>query len=292
MVNTAPTMGNLKRALLKSKIDEIIKLSTIPAVLEKIMNVTEDSNSTVEDLVKVIEHDQAIASRIVGVSNAIFYGFPRRISSISQAIIVLGFEMVKGLAISVTVFKGISKSNKANVTSLWEHSFNVAIAAVLIAEKSGLVSKDSAFLAGLLHDIGRPVLFQLFSDEYMKTSGDNIETLLELEQEAFGATHPEAGAMFAEKCKLPDTCITSIRYHHNPRNYRLRDNGDPLAYLVPIIYLADLIVADGREHSENYRGISSAHAEILKSVNITGQMLAEVEEMISGVRAESNKYYN
>lgn len=279
-------MSDLKKNILRGRIDELAKVSTVPSILKKIIEVIEDKNSSVADLEKVIEHDQSIALRIVGVSNAVFYGFPRRISSISQAILVLGFDMVKGLAVSTAVFNALSKENSEMVLNLWTHSFEVALAASELAGKTGCVAKDSAFMTGLLHDIGRPIFYQLFGKQYCDIASLGKIELVQAEEGLFGATHTEAGAWFAEKCKLPENCVTAIKLHHWPELYRI-DHNDPLSCLIPVVYLADLLAEEGPVCM-----LSPAHTRVLTSLGVTKEMIAEIKALMSPLREEIKKYYS
>lgn len=284
-------MLSLKKEALKEKIFEIIKVSTIPSILKRIIEVTEDNHSTVSDLEKIIEHDQATASRVVGISNAVYYGFPRKISSISQAILVLGFEMVKGLAISTAAFKCAEKDKRVCLITLWRHSFEVALTSVTIAERTGLVNRDSAFLAGLLHDIGRPILYQLYGQNYLDVIGHDINSLLMIEEEVFGAAHPEAGSWFADKCKLPTECVKAIRFHHNPENI-LEGNGSAAPWLVSITYIADILNSEGNDCSEKSTIVSTKHAEILKSLKLDSAGLDGIKETVEAVKKGTNGYFD
>lgn len=268
----------LKKEELRSRILEIIKISTIPSMMKKIMEVAEDPASTVSDLEKLIEQDPAIASRVVAVSNAVFYGFSRKINSISQAILVLGFEMVKGLAVSTTVFNIRQPGFARELAALWGHSFECAMASVLLARKTGLVTKESAFLAGLLHDIGMPIMVQTCGVLYIEkfNSGDGSN---EKEEESFGASHAEAGAWFADKCKLPQDCVMAIRHHHKPSGC-LKDNNRAPA-LVDITYLAN-IVAKGKKPT----GIDLEFQKVLKGLAITGDDFEAISTEFAGIKGE------
>lgn len=275
-----------KKVSLKSKVLEVIKISTIPDMLRKIMEVTEDPKTGVADLEKIIEHDQSIASRVVGVSNAVFYGFPRKISSISQAILVLGFEMVKGLAISTTVFNTVSVTNRANLTDLWRHSFRVAMASVVVAKRTGLVNRESAFLAGLLHDIGRPILYQVCGKEYLDLCALD-KNCLEREAEVFGATHAEAGAWFADKCKLPDDCVRAIKFHHTPEAFI--SEGNLASPLSAIVYLGNLVAIDRKDA---YALISTHHAAVLKALGLDTRALVELTEEMAELKGDITAFYS
>lgn len=266
---------HIKKAAVRSRIDEITKVSSIPSMMKKIMEVAEDPGSAVTDLEKLIAHDQAIASRVVAVSNAAFYGFPRKINSISQAIMVLGFEMVKGLAVSTTIFNIKLSRHAKELGALWAHSFECAMASTLLARYSGLATKDSAFLAGLLHDIGKPLMIQACGDNYLETlSTDGLSP--EKEEELLGASHTEAGMWFAEKCKLPIDCVMAILHHHAPSEYIKETTRNPA--LVQITYLANITAKGGKENAS-----SQEFKETLRAVSISdedyGALLAEFEKL-------------
>lgn len=270
---------------LKKQVDELVKVSTVSSILHKIIKVIEDKKSSIRDLEKVIEHDPVIASRVVGVSNAVYYGFPRRISSISQAILVLGFEMVKGLAISTTVFNGLANGKSDFVIGLWTHSFEVAIASSILAGKTGAVSKDSAFMTGLLHDVGRPILYQLFGEKYSSLEKLGKHELIKGEERLFGASHAEVGSWFADKCKFPEECVKAINRHHLPELYTSRTDS-PLSNLVPVVYLADLLAEAGPSCL-----LSKAHTRILSTLGLNSQSLVDIQNEILSMHEDIKKYY-
>ena len=275
-----------KKSLLRAKVLEILKVSTVPSVLKKIIEVTEDTNSGVCDLEAVIEHDQAIAARVVAVSNAVFYGFPRKINSIHQAILVLGFDMVKGLAISTTIFEAMNTRARSFLASLWGHSFEVAMASVMISRQSGKVNNEIAFLAGLLHDIGRPILLQVLNKEYLEVCAFD-RNCVEREREVFGADHAEVGAWFLDKSKLPEECEHAILFHHAPEECLEKTGGIPA--LVEIVYLANIVVT---EQKEKYALLSPVHWRVLKDLNLTGEDLEKFSAEIAGLRNEIRSYYD
>ncbi len=276
---------------LRVKVEELTKVATIPTILTRIIELTESRDSSIKDLEKVIEHDQAIASRVVGISNAVYYGFPRKITSISQAILILGLDMVKGLAISTIVLKAACTLEKAIINSMWSHSFETAMTSVLVAERSGLVNKDSAFLAGLLHDIGRPIMCQLFGREYTDISDEDSNRLVKIENYLFGGGHDEVGAWFAEKCGLPPECVAAILYHHNPENC-VAKGGAAMPPLVPIIYLSNLITVDGKENNGRYTSISGVQAEAIKALNLDRDSLDEIRHTVDGFKEHVSDYYS
>lgn len=253
----------LMKENLRVVILDLVKVSTIPSIMKRVMEVADDPMAGVGDLEKVIENDPAIASRVVAVSNAVFYGFPRKINSISQAILVLGFEMVKGLAISTTVFNASHPGASRQLADIWGHSFKCAMASVLLARKTGLLTKESAFLAGLLHDIGKPLMAQACGERYLEAIGcDGFSTADE--EDEFGTCHAEAGAWFADKCKLPEECVAAIRYHHGPSEVI---TGESVPAIVTVTYLADIIASSGPLPAEK----EPERERLLEAVGLTDQ---------------------
>lgn len=270
---------------LRERVAELTKVSTIPCVLKKIIEVIDDKGSTVHDLEKVIERDQAIASRLVAASNTAFYGFPRKICSISQAVLVLGFEMVKGLAISTAVFNGLSKQGFPWLKEMWCHSFETAIASSMLAGHTGAVSKETAFMAGLLHDIGRPILYQIYGSRYAEISSMSNIDLVENEEAAFGATHADVGRWFADRCMFPVETVDAISFHHSPEIHKAPVGGTSDT-LVPVVYLANIISTE-----RDGVFLSPTHARLMKRLNLAPSAICEVDDYLSGSKDEMRKFF-
>lgn len=270
-----------RKDALREKVNGMMNVSTVPTVLKKIMDLTGNPNTVIHDLVKVIERDQAIAMRVVAASNAAYYGFSGKIRTISQAILILGFDLVRGLAITTTVFNSMPSEEKERLLELWAHSFETAQAAALIAQRTGAIEKESAFLAGLFHDIGRPVLLQACDNDSGISPFDR--NTFEEEEKAFGADHAEVGSWFAGRFKLPEDGTLAIRYHHKPEACA---KPTKLPHMVAIIYLANRIVA-GNETSAP----SPEHEGILASLKLTKEDLAMIGEEIAGFKETVRSYY-
>lgn len=171
--------------------------------------------TSMKDLGNVISSDQAITSKLLRMVNSAYYGFPRRISTISQALVVIGVEGLRSLIMGLSV-QSLFKSEVGNV--LWTHSVCTAAAAKLVTQKFGNVHPEESFVVGLVHDIGRVVLYQYFPEEFVYldlVNKDSITTLKE-EREFFGMDHGEVGARISTNWNLPDKIIESIKYHHKP----------------------------------------------------------------------------
>ena len=280
-------MIDLKRTELKKKIDGIVEVSSIPTVIKKIIAVIEGEHSTRSDLENAISHDPALATRVIEIANNTFYGFSGRIKSIHGAIAVIGFDLTKSLAISTAIFGNVSGGHKPEIMELWSHSFAVAEASARLAELSGIGSRAVSFTAGLLHDIGRPLFFQLFGDEYINAIKNHGEKdLISLEMAAYGASHTDVGTWFSTKCALPDEITTTINYHHTPELY----DAQPGFHHHQIVYLADLIVVSGKGVPDSYNIISPEHSAIMKELRIDGHILETLKKELISIEEEAEAY--
>jgi HD-like signal output (HDOD) protein len=277
---------------LKQKVDSLVRISTIPISLRKILEVIEDEYSSHRDLVKAIEHDQALASRMVSMANSAFYGYARDVKDIQTAITILGFNMVRNLAISTSLFKlnGNHGIIADKLRKLWRHSYEVAVASALIAERTGLAKKDEAFLAGLITDIGRVILYQIFGEVYMKVSNYGREGLLIREEEAFGGDHQQVASWFLDHYKFPKETVVCQRHHHHPEKY-LSNYRAGTMQLIPIVYLADIITTDNREGFEYDLIQSAVHEDIMASIYFDDAGVEEIKEALCNMEDAINSFY-
>lgn len=270
----------LGKEALRARVDDMTNISTIPAVLNRIMELTGNPNTVNHELAKVIERDQAIAMRVVAASNSAFYGFSKKITTISQAILVLGFDMVRGLALTTSVFNSVPAVHKPKLKELWTHSFAAAQAAALIARTSGMVEKEAAFLAGLFHDIGRAIILQVCEASCREVNPFDRNPL-EKEEKAFGATHAEVGAWLAERFQLPEPVVCAIRYHHEPEKCP-----HPVPSLVQVAYLANLAASGGPNSIA-----SIEHSKITSGLKLRPEDLESIAVEIASLRGQSCAFY-
>ena len=146
-----------QRAIVDSAIKGISHIATLPEITLRIIELVEDPTSTAQDLHKIISNDPALCSRILKVVNSAFYGLPRQIGSINRAVVLLGLNAVKNIAIAASLtklFRGGELCPQFSARDLWIHSIATAAGSKLICDEMKLGLPDEAFLAGLIHDIG------------------------------------------------------------------------------------------------------------------------------------------
>lgn len=206
------------------KIEKVLakvkELPTLPDIVFKVNEVVNNPNTSATDLEEVIARDQAIAAKILRLVNSAFYGLPGRVDTLTRAIPLLGFSTVRNLVLSLSIFDMISIS-EFDMKQFWRHSFATSVAARAIAMTDGLPDAESQSLAGLLHDMGKIVLFQSFVKEYAAVQ-QAVEqkglTFIQAEQSLHSLDHAEVGYAISERWGFPANIAAAIGHHHNPEN--------------------------------------------------------------------------
>ncbi len=240
----------MKEEVMKRIIDGIAGLPTLPTVLQRATKLLQDPDISAADVGRVIVKDQAIASKVLRLVNSAFYGCQRQISTISQAVVILGFNIVKNLILSVSVFESFSYDSQTEGFDryrFWEHSIACGAATRVISRHLGVKDPEEAFVGGLLHDIGKLVLEQFLNEEFVKILrlvNERGVPFLVAEEEVLGMGHPEVGRSLAQRWNLPPPLEETIAYHHNPASAEVE------LKLVSACHLADVLVkAMGIGHS-------------------------------------------
>jgi len=224
-----------------SRIDEIPTLSPI---LQKIISTVEDSSADARDLTDIITNDISLTSKILKVSNSAYYGFQHKIGSLDRAVVLLGFNMIKSLAMSVGIIKTLPAQSKGSYFSrerLWIHSLAVATVMKHMAETTGRKEEgDALFVAGLLHDIGKVVLDQFFSEEYHQileeTGCLESASVCEAEIKHFGMDHGDVGNILLKRWNFPSGICDLVAMDHKSDVPEKVNDAD-----VAMLHIADIL---------------------------------------------------
>lgn len=193
-------------------------LPTIPAVLGRILTVVDGERSSARDLVEVIEVDQALTSRVLKLANSALFGLSRKVATVPRAVVLVGFNTVRNLALGVKVWDTLAAGGRqrGKVEELWHHSALVAAAAKLMAAKIRGANPDMSFTAGLLHDVGKLVFSLKLGLRYwsiIEAVSDGSQ-LAAVEREVLKVDHAEVGGWLSEAWRLPAEIVSAIRDHH------------------------------------------------------------------------------
>ncbi len=245
------TTGTSERGqIVASAVQQISHIATLPEVTLRIIELVEDPKSTAQDLHNVISHDPALCSRLLKVVNSAFYGLPGQIGSINRAIVLLGLNAVKNIAIAASLaklFRGGQLCPQFAARDLWDHSTASAACGKLLVDTLRIGLPDEGFLAGLIHDIG--VLVEMQADRHklievveglgIDSTGAPSQDMLEIEERVFGATHQDFGRGLCEKWKFPKMLGLVTGCHHDPLS------APPDSRTLPcIVYISDRLTAE------------------------------------------------
>jgi HD-like signal output (HDOD) protein/signal transduction histidine kinase len=226
---------------LLARIETSRSLPTLPHILLSLIETCNRREKGIKDLSKIINQDPSLSERVLRLVNSAHYGLKQKIGSIEQALLLLGMDAVKNLAISSSVYQVFGRAQRRNGFNLklfWWHSLSCAVLARLMAAKTQFPSPEEAFLSGLMHDIGKIVLWTNFEEQYTeihRANGLNSAALLAAERK-LGLTHPEAGAWLVGRWDLRSFMPDAVRYHHDPPR-RVADSFP----LVRLVYAANLL---------------------------------------------------
>ena len=216
-------------------------LPAMPQILVQLMERCQADEIGMAELAELIAKDAAMTTKILRVANSSAYHRRTRLASLEQSLMLLGIDMVKTLVISESVFQifgDLSHANPPDLRAFWKHSLLAAVTARLIAQKIDYSHVEEAYLAGLLHDVGRLALLSLAPREYtVNFSAPDDENLCAVEQRTLELTHAEAGAWMIGNLNLDSFLADSVLYHHEPMT-RL-EKSHPL---IRIVSLAEFLV--------------------------------------------------
>ena len=207
--------------------DYIKNMPSLPTSVTKVLEICNNPNTSPADLNQVISLDPVLVGRVLKLINSAYYGLGQPVTNLAKAIIMLGINTVKNLALSTAVIGHLPSKDKApglNMEGFWRHSLCVGVSAKLLARKRGIDAKlsEEYFAAGLLHDIGKIPLNAMLSNEYMRTisNGDKERiSLFRAEESTLGLNHCLAGAMIKEAWKLGGAVGDVIVRHHDYDSY-------------------------------------------------------------------------
>ncbi len=232
----------LKALQQKTKLilSNVYNLPAMSGAMMEVAKLLDDPNTNSQTLSSIISKDQGIATKILSISNSPLYGLRRKVSTIDFAILVIGFTEIKNIILALSLMESFKNKTDKNLNQkeFWLHSFITANAAKRIAAELKYDNPGKAFIVGLLHDLGIPVIHKYFHTNFIeiaeKNRNENVP-FIQAEVEHLGYSHAEIGNFLCNKWNLPETICDSIQYHHSPH---LADSDKTLT---AIVHLADFM---------------------------------------------------
>lgn len=210
-----------------SRLDEILSLvkqvPPFPRVARRVFEMLLDPEVSAGALAVVIQYDQVITANVLKICNSAYFGLPRKVASLDEALVIMGNEGLKNIIItssSASFYKGpVGEGYKLEQGDMWRHSVAAAIMARELARQVRDVGDSSAFTAGLLHDIGKRFLSSFVADDFkaimMKVVQEGC-SFAEAEKELLGASHAELGGMILRQWEFPEEIVHAVLRHHDP----------------------------------------------------------------------------
>jgi putative nucleotidyltransferase with HDIG domain len=285
---------NASKPAVPLSINKDFEIPSIPLVLIRIIQTLDKDKSTARELEELIMHDPALAARILRLANSAFYSFRAKVKTISHAIALLGINIVTSLAIGINIFdtftKG-AKSESALINELWTHSCGVAMLVREIWGKYSHREKEGefAFLCGLLHDIGKVILFKKYPGHYgpifaaTKTEADSMISFYE--NENYGADHAVIGEMLAKQWGFPEELAFVIRRHHEGSALK--------SPLISAVMLGDLVAKELKIGYDGDDGLNAnpGLSKLQSNLGIADEEYEGLKQFASREREGINRFF-
>ncbi len=277
-MNTTTVDNKVKRV-----VTNIRNLPTPPIVFHQIEKVINNPEVSAGQVASVLSEDPAISVKVLKLTNSAFYGLSREIDSVKQAVVIVGLEAIKNLVLSASVldmFKGKNIDQEFQ-EKFWRHSLATAVCSRIVAREArrrGLVDPESAFSAGLLHDIGKMVISCFLPKEYslfkQERQINQSDLDYEIEEQVIGYNHAQIGGYLAAHWRLPGKLGDAVAFHHHPQ---LSEQENTLVYIVHIgNYLAKKTFYD---ENEEYL-VGSLDTGVKEYMQVSDEDLAEYSEVL------------
>jgi HD-like signal output (HDOD) protein len=221
------------------------KLPALPTLYYELIRIIQDRDSSVEDICKVLRMDQGLVTRLLKLANSAFYGYSTKVATINQAVQIIGSREIHHLVLATSIIKAFSNvpTRLVDVTSFWEHSVACGIISALLAERCHKPVPEQFFVAGLLHDVGRLILFlnaPAHCVEILKTCEVEKEPMFRIEPKVLGFDHAALGAELISFWRLPAAMREMVGGHHNPARSSITQHAFLIHYADFIAHALDL----------------------------------------------------
>jgi putative nucleotidyltransferase with HDIG domain len=263
-------VGPVVRELsLNSLLDRVDELPEVSHTAFQVIQLLNDPDLDVHHLAELISTDQVLTTKVLRLCNSAYYGLARHVSTISEAVRVVGFSALKSMVFMITTQNTQNKGligYRISAHDFWEHSIATAAIARILVQSVGYSEPEEAFIGGLIHDIGKLVLNQGALPEVYKASqlSQQAQILLyQAENRVLSFNHAQVGAALLERWNFPPVLIAALRYHHTFECYLEHDRVHPLPTAVAT---ANLLATMLKASDERARSLFRTHAEVIAEV--------------------------
>jgi len=278
---------SVEKESIRKRVEALKNIPTLPGIFEKITHLMQGSNTAAEDIANIISSDQVLSAKVLRVVNSVFYGFPGRISSLTHALIILGFDVVKGLMLSTSVFDMMIARG---FHGLWEHSLGCAVTAGVIARRTNDPNPEETSIAALLHDIGKLIIrieLPKESSRIDQTTANKEISTYEAEEEILGFNHATVGGWLCKEWHLPNKLSGPIAYHHKPSLSRFDQRPTAIVHVANVLvrgigfgFPGDNIVP--QIDPKAWEALSISDSLLEETIKEMDDKLEDAEDLLSG----------
>lgn len=268
-------------------------IPALPGTVLRLLHSLEDDESSVSELAEIISHDPTLTARVLRVANSAYYGFSGQVSSLPKAVVLIGVRMLRSIGLSIPAVHGLTHrgvDSPVSLEGLWIHSLAVATAMQHLARSLGMRGCEHLFVVGMLHDIGKVLMAELFPNEYghaleLVRSG-RYEYLFQAEQDLVGADHAELAGLLLTYWKFPAMIAAPVAAHHG------EDYPEPRPPDSALLRVANHLVQEldmGGEGNRVPVGILPRDGELL---TLTASILDETRRHLEERRSGIEEFYS
>jgi len=267
----------------------VLKVAALPAVALKFSEAIKDPLTSNQDLENIVSEDSALAAKVLMIANSALFNFPSKIDTISKAITIIGHKQLSEIILScsiVAMFKDIPQ-DVIDMDMFWRHSIAVATTARILAASRHEQNIERFFTAGLLHDIGKLIIFveaPKYAVEIITQCTKTNELMHKVEKEVLGFDHAKLGAMLLKKWKLPEDIISTVHYHHMP-SFSSGDITGP-----GIIHIADILAHALQFGSSGEMFVPTLNEKAWQALDLDIEILSSVIEQLNVQYTEAVKF--
>jgi len=276
---------------LRDKIKTIANLPTLPHIASRLMRIVNSPSASADTVAALVSQDISLSAKVLRLANSAFYGIPRSVNTLNNAVIILGFKIIQTMVLSLTVFdmfaeKDDKKPAPFDRDAFWEHSLRCAVIARLLAHKrkrNYALDPEEAFCAGLLHDIGKVVMEQYLNTDFHKAlyhARANGIPIFEAEKEVLGYTHCDVASWLTGTWSLPDEIEQPMICHHEPEEAVI------CADAVLICHIANIM---SKIDTENEAAAEEAVRELEPKAKQLGLYARDLSDVIAELPGEMER---
>jgi len=273
-------------ATAKQLAETIATVPSLPAVLSRLTNAIDDPRSSLRRIEAIVQEDSALAGRLLCLANSAYFGYPARVDNLSRAITLVGWRQLRDLTIATSVidtFRGLAPS-QVTTESFWKHSVACGLVARILATWRRESNLEQYFVAGLLHDIGRLVLYVKFPDDMSKVLGvarSSGKLLYQSEAEHLGFDHAAVGGELLKRWNLPAHIHAGVEFHHAPQRAGAHKQ------MAAAVHIADILVNGIVCGSSGERYVPSLCIEAWQSLDLPPSIVDKTLDLLERQLADA-----